>query len=215
MDYLAQAPLGYIAAAAALLLLFVLTRLPVIGGVVRLLVWLTLIGLVVLAVSQRAALDPYFGDFARRLDLDRQEVVGEEVRIRMAPDGHFYANAWIGGVRRRMLIDSGATVTALSPSTAAEAGLKPDASVVPVVIQTANGAVPARPVTVKELRIGNIVARNLRVVVSPAFGELNVLGMNFLSRLKSWRVEGRMLVLVPNHPQPVDADARDQRAAAQ
>jgi aspartyl protease family protein len=39
------------------------------------------------------------------------------------------------------------------------------------------------------------------VVVSPAFGDTDVLGMNFLSRLKSWRVEDGVLVLVPHHPQ--------------
>jgi aspartyl protease family protein len=203
-------PWGHVAAAAGgLLLLLVLMRLPFIGRIVRLLVSLALVALLVLVVSQRATLDPWFGDFARRLNLDRQEVVGKEVRIAMARDGHFYAQASIGGVRRRMLIDSGATVTALSPATAAAAGLKPEAGVVPVIIQTANGAIPARPVTVAELRIGNIVARNLRVVVSPAFGELNVLGMNFLSRLKSWRVEGRTLILVPNHPQPVEESRQE------
>jgi aspartyl protease family protein len=30
---------------------------------------------------------------------------------------------------------------------------------------------------------------------------MEVLGMNFLSKLKSWRVEGRTLVMVPHHPQ--------------
>ena len=33
------------------------------------------------------------------------------------------------------------------------------------------------------------------------FGDIDVLGMNFLSRLKSWRVEGRTLILTPHHPQ--------------
>ena len=48
---------------------------------------------------------------------------------------------------------------------------------------------------------GNVIARDLPVVVSPAFGDTDVLGMNFLSRLKSWRVEERTLVLTPHHPQ--------------
>jgi aspartyl protease family protein len=30
---------------------------------------------------------------------------------------------------------------------------------------------------------------------------MDVLGMNFLSQLQSWRVEGRTLVLAPHHPQ--------------
>ncbi len=71
----------------------------------------------------------------------------------------------------------------------------------PVVLQTANGAIRAETGEVKELRFGNVVARDLAVVVSPAFGNIDVLGMNFLSRLKSWRVEGRTLILTPHHPQ--------------
>jgi aspartyl protease family protein len=29
--------------------------------------------------------------------------------------------------------------------------------------------------------------------------------MNFLSKLKSWRVEDNVLILTPNHPQPVES----------
>jgi aspartyl protease family protein len=74
-----------------------------------------------------------------------------------------------------------------------------------VILRTANGAAPAETGSIDELRIGNIVARNLKVVTSPGLGNLDVIGMNFLSQLKSWRVEGQTLVLVPNHPQPVNA----------
>ena len=42
-----------------------------------------------------------------------------------------------------------------------------------------------------------MTARDLDVVVSPAIGNVNVLGMNFLSRLDSWRVEDDVLILVP------------------
>jgi hypothetical protein len=47
------------------------------------------------------------------------------------------------------------------------------------------------------LRLGDITARNLNVVTTPALGDTDVLGMNFLSQLDSWRVEGRTLILVP------------------
>jgi aspartyl protease family protein len=210
-SFFEQIPMGYVAAiGGGLILLFILTRLPFVGRAIRMLVWLGLMAALVLVISERASLDPYLSGIAGNFKLDRQEVSGREVRIRMAPDGHFYAKADIDGAERRMLIDSGATITAIAPSTAAAAGVKGE-GMVPVVLQTANGAVPARPGTVKELRVGNIVARNLRVVVSPGFGEMNVLGMNFLSKLKSWRVEGKTLILVPNNPQPAKAGSdRDQ-----
>ena len=107
-----------------------------------------------------------------------------------------------------MLVDSGATVTALSIETADASGLRPDHSPFPMIIQTANGSIRAQTATVPELRIGNIVARDLPVVTSPAFGDMDVVGMNFLSRLKSWRVEGRTLILTPNHPQGMPASDR-------
>jgi aspartyl protease family protein len=104
-----------------------------------------------------------------------------------------------------MLIDSGATVTAISERTAREAGVDVGRGLAPIVLRTANGTAPAETGAIAELKVGNIAARNLRVVTSPGLGDLDVLGMNFLSKLESWRVEGRTLVLVPHHPQP---DAR-------
>jgi aspartyl protease family protein len=151
---------------------------------------------------QQAPFQPGLERIVSRIGLDQQEVVGGETRIRMASDGHFWAKATINGVERRMLIDSGATVTAVSQDTAAEAAIANGADMVPVVLRTANGMTPARTGTIEELRVGNITARNLKMVSSPALGELNVLGMNFLSRLASWRVEGRTLIMVPNRPQP-------------
>ncbi len=38
--------------------------------------------------------------------------------------------------------------------------------------------------------------------MTPALGDLDVLGMNFLSKLASWRVEGRTLVMIPEKPEP-------------
>ena len=61
--------------------------------------------------------------------------------------------------------------------------------------------VDAVDMAIDELRVGNILARNLRIVTAPGLGSLDVLGMNFLSKLDSWRVEGRTLILVPHHPQ--------------
>ena len=69
-------------------------------------------------------------------------------------------------------------------------------------MQTANGTVTAQLATIEELRFGNVAARGLDVVIAPNIGPTNVLGMNLLSRLSSWRVEEGTLILVPNHPQP-------------
>lgn len=184
------------------LLLMLLLRLPYVGRLLRFAFSLALLAGVIFILIQQAPYQPQLGRVAERLGLDPQEVTGREVRIRMASDGHFWASATINGVKRRMLIDSGATVTAISESTAAAAGVKSSPGPTPVVLRTANGLAPARTGSVEELRLGNILASDLKVVVSPAFGDLDVIGMNLLSKLASWRVEGRTLVLVPHRPQP-------------
>ena len=191
-----------IAVMVGLVLLVLISRIPVIGTAIRALVSLALIGAVAFVLIERASIDPYLGKLASRLNLGGQQVVGDEVRVKMASNGHFFVNASLDGTKKRMMVDSGATITALSAATAAAAGLEPKNEMMPVIIETANGAVRAQTAEVKELRIGNIVARDLKVVVSPAFGKMDVIGMNLLSKLKSWRVEGNTLILVPHHPRP-------------
>jgi aspartyl protease family protein len=130
---------------------------------------------------------------------DEQRITGDAIRLRMASDGHFWANVTINGIPVHMLVDSGATVTSLSMETAKAAGLDLDQNPIPVQIMTANGAVMAHTSSIDRLTIGPIVARDLRVDVAEEFGTTNVLGMNFLSRLKSWRVENGWLILEPKH----------------
>ena len=182
-------------------------RVPGLRLAVSVLFWVAAIGSVAFLVTERERLDPWLAQVAGKLNLESQEVAGEETRIRMSTDGHFYVRARMGGVTRRLLVDSGATITALSPRTAQLAGVEPRNSPFPVLLKTANGTVQAQTGEVTELRFGNVVARDLTVVVSPAFGDVDVLGMNFLSRLKSWRVEGRTLILTPHHPQKTAATA--------
>ncbi|KQW66938.1 peptidase [Phenylobacterium sp. Root77] len=203
-----------LAAAAAALLLFGLFSIPRIGLVIRAVFSFGVLALGLLIIFQRAALDPYLSQVTERLGLDSQQIVGREVRIAMASDGHFWVQADINGVRRRMLVDSGATVTALAPDTAARARVEADPSLVPVLVRTANGVVQAKTGEIESLKIGGIEAANLKVVISPSAGTIDVLGMNFLSQLASWRVEGRTLILTPDAAAASDHDPSTDRAAA-
>jgi len=199
-----------LAVAALLLLNLIARRMPLVGLAVRIACWGIIAILLIGAIRQRSLFDPYFARLGRFLQLDapdEQQVSGKELRIPMARDGHFWVRARINGVERRLLIDSGATITALSVDTAEAAGLTPERSPFPVVLKTANGAVAARTSTIGTLRIGNIVARHLPVVVSPSFGDTEVIGMNFLSKLKGWRVENNVLILEPHHPQEPESAA--------
>lgn len=120
---------------------------------------------------------------------------GKEFRIRKSMDGHFWIDGELNGKSVRFLVDSGATVTSISSDTAAMADIV--TSGLPAVVQTANGTVRVGRARAERLKVGTIERRNLAVHVSEAFGPMNVLGMNFLSSLSSWGVEGDWLVLKP------------------
>lgn len=122
--------------------------------------------------------------------------VGRELRIRKAMDGHFWVNGELNGHKVRFLVDSGATVTSISSETARLADVSPTGSI-PAMVQTANGVVAVRRARAGRLKVGTIERRDLAVHVSEAFGPMNVLGMNFLSSLSGWGVEGQWLVLKP------------------
>ncbi|EAT09165.1 retroviral-like aspartic protease family protein [Sphingobium sp. 10 DY56-G10] len=122
---------------------------------------------------------------------------GQRLRIPVAPDGHYWVEGRINGAPARFLIDSGATITALSESSAQASGLNYDVGAPGVIMTTANGRVEARRSNVATLAIGPVHASDLPVVVSPAFGDVNVIGMNMLSRLKSWGVQDGEMVLTP------------------
>ena len=184
---------------------FVSRRLPV-GSVLRLaLLWVAifagLLGLFTLAqdggyLSGRwAAWND--ADGAAPVDAPKALTQGQSLRVPVAPDGHYWVEGSINGTPARFLIDSGATITALSDQTARAAGLNFDIGEPGVVMTTANGKVEARRSNIARLAIGPIAANDLPVVVSPAFGEVNVIGMNMLSRLKRWGVEDGAMVLTP------------------
>lgn len=188
-------------ALAAALIIMLLQRIPYVGRLFRFAFSLGILAFLIFVLLAQAPYQPELSRITDKLGLDDQKVSGKELHVAMSPDGHFWVLASINGVKRRMLIDSGATVTAISQSTARAAKVDVSRGFAPVVLQTANGAAAAETGKVDEIRIGNIVARDLRIVSSPGLGDLDVIGMNFLSKLQSWRVEGRTLILVPHHPQ--------------
>ncbi|MDG5489370.1 retropepsin-like aspartic protease [Sphingomonas sp. BGYR3] len=194
-------PLALYALGGALLLIL-LFNLPYIGRAIRALFTLGLMALCLFLVIRHAPFDPTLSGITRWLGIEQQSVVGREVRIPMARDGHFWARVSLNGTERRMLIDSGATITAISAETADAAGIAREENPVPVILQTANGSVEAATGRIDRLTLGGITATRLPVVISPALGRVDVIGMNFLSDLQSWRVEGRTLILVPRPAEP-------------
>jgi aspartyl protease family protein len=138
-----------------------------------------------------------FGYLAERL---KAEALGSPVtegavtRIPMAIDGHFWVHAKLNGQNVKFLVDSGATMTTIDRQTAKEAGVKvsPRAD---EFVRTGNGIIRVARGRADELSGGSIVRRNIGLQVADN-DDLNVLGMNYLSTLSRWGVEGRWLILV-------------------
>jgi aspartyl protease family protein len=175
---------------------------PASGRFLRSASTLGLMAILVMVVLQVSRLDPRFDMAVPELGLPQQVVEGQETRVPMARDGHFWLRAEINGVPARFLVDTGATLTAVSSDTAERAGLAPRRAGIPIRMQTANGMVAAKLTEIDDLRFGNVAAHGLDAIIAPGLGPTNVVGMNLLSRLSSWRVENNVLILVPHHPQP-------------
>jgi aspartyl protease family protein len=125
------------------------------------------------------------------------QVEGSTLRIRRDEDGHYWVRANVNGTPVRFLIDSGATTTTLSPAAAKTAGIEPSGGF-PVVVETANGTIEIQRARIETLTVGNIIQRDAAVLIgAEGLGDTSLLGMSFLSALKSWRVEGSTLILEP------------------
>ncbi len=167
-------------------------RLPIKQSLKLALIWALIFALLFGAIALRH-------DFAalwRRIAGEATGTVqtGQTLRIKQAEDGHFWISGTLNGEKVRFLIDSGASTTSLGKATAARAGIQSDGGF-PVMIQTANGVVGAERGIVKRLVVGPVVRDDMPVHFADAFGDTNVLGMDFLSSLTAWGVEGDWLVL--------------------
>ena len=119
---------------------------------------------------------------------------GKELRVPMALDGHFWVEAEVNGEEIRFLVDSGATMTTIGSPTAARARLRvsPKAD---QLVRTGAGVIRMSRTRADEVAIGPIKRERLTMHVAQG-DSVNVLGMNFLSTLSRWSVEGRWLVMV-------------------
>lgn len=138
-----------------------------------------------------------FGWVAQRLKAEATGAPveeGRETRIPMAIDGHFWVEADVNGEPVKFLVDSGATMTTIDRATARRAGVEvsPRAD---QFVRTGNGIIRVSSGSATAFEVGGIVRRDVRLQVAE-YDNLNVLGMNFLSSLTRWGVEGRWLVLV-------------------
>lgn len=163
--------------------------------------WIGIFALIFLLVSFRPEMKTIWQRVTGELGLAGAPAIsGEPMTLRKSEDGHFWVTADVNGRPMRFMVDSGATFTAISTEAAQAAGIEPSGLGLKTVIETANGMVEADRATVKDLRVGSLSMRDHDVLISDGLGDTNLLGMNFLSELESWRVEGSSMILVPRQP---------------
>ena len=110
--------------------------------------------------------------------------------------GHFLVEANINGSRVRVMVDTGASVVALSRDDARRIGLTPQPADFNVRVSTANGIVQVAPVMLKEVTIGDVSIQDVPAAVFPDNRlQVGLLGMSFLSKLSHFEVAGGRLVL--------------------
>jgi aspartyl protease family protein len=119
-------------------------------------------------------------------------------RVVVPPDarGHFLVDGRIDGQPLDFMIDTGASVIALTADGAATAGIYPAAREFTALIGTANGKVYGAPVQLDRVEIGDLMLHDVDAVVLPkaALSE-NLLGLSFLSRLRHFEYTDGKLVL--------------------
>ncbi len=171
-------------------------RIPIAQGLKMLAAWVLIFAAAFIVFT----LKDEFLALGQRVMLAAQGGVVEEnaesgeIRIRQAPDGHFWVDAELNGEPVRFLVDSGATTTSISREAARRAGIEPGGGF-RTMVRTANGVVMVDRGRAETLRVGPIERHDVAVHISEAFGDMNVIGMNFLSSLSGWGVEDRTLVL--------------------
>ncbi len=189
-----------LAAVAAMVLGWIgamVARRSALGGVIRTVSSLALGVILLTVVLQLSRFDPRFDVAVPQIGLPEQVVSGGETRIPLSPDGHYWVRASVNGVEGNFMIDTGATLTAISAPLAERAGLEPRRGGIPILLGTANGTVQAHVTTIDSLELGNIRASGTDAAVAESFGDFNVIGMNVLARLDEWRVKDGTLILVP------------------
>ena len=119
-----------------------------------------------------------------------------EVRIRKRLDGHFTANVAVNGKPVSMIVDTGASTIVLRPEDAKKAGIDVNSLTYRVPVLTANGRTLAARVRLETVAIGPLDRTKVDALVAQPGGlTQSLLGMSFLSRLRSYEFSGDFLTL--------------------
>jgi aspartyl protease family protein len=122
--------------------------------------------------------------------------VGQAVRIKRGWSGHFVVTAEIRRKTVEMIVDTGASTVVLRDEDARRLGINTRTLRYSVPVQTANGSSHAARVYLEGISVGNVGVRRVEALIArPGSLHQSLLGMSFLSRLRSYEFTGDYLEL--------------------
>lgn len=118
------------------------------------------------------------------------------IEIPRSPDGHYRLALEVNGKRIDFVVDTGASEIVLSKADAARAGFDPENLPYYGRAYTANGEVRTAPVRLEEMRLGEMVDRDVAASVNGGDLQQSLLGMSYLQRFREITISGGKLMLV-------------------
>jgi aspartyl protease family protein len=110
--------------------------------------------------------------------------------------GHFDVDGRVNGRHINFVVDTGASVVALTARDAARLAIHPSRNAFVVDVKTANGTVRGAPARLDVVEIGSLELHDVAALVLPddALSD-NLLGLSFLSRLHRFEYSGGKFLL--------------------
>lgn len=121
---------------------------------------------------------------------------GRDARLAKAADGHYWAEALVDGRHVRFLVDTGATVVALTLDDARRLGLTKDL-VFDHAATTASGPVRAARVKLASVSVSGAKVADVDALVVEKGLQTSLLGMSYLGRLSRIEATPTAMVLRP------------------
>jgi aspartyl protease family protein len=131
---------------------------------------------------------------AARKPAPTQAAVPNALIYRADKSGHVWIDGAVNGGSVRFMVDTGATLVALTMQDALAAGISRSDLHFTLRTNTANGVATAAPVTLREIRIGQFSVSDVPAVVHENL-RMSLLGQTFLKRLESYEMRDGVLTL--------------------
>ncbi|MGX7896465.1 retropepsin-like aspartic protease family protein [Tsuneonella sp. HG222] len=120
---------------------------------------------------------------------------GGAMVLQREEDGHFYAQVRIDTRDYRMLVDTGASMVALTGEDARDLGLDWNPDKLEPVARGAGGIVYGVPIVLPEVAVGDYAVKNVEAVIIPEGLPFSLLGQSFLSHIATVQMSGPTLTL--------------------